>query len=253
MADTPAGDQVMVVTGGSRGIGAAIARLAAARGYRVCLSYVVDGAAAEGVLADINDEGGTAVAVRADVSEPGDVTALFESASGLGRISAVVNNAGILFPQGRVEDVDADRLRRLLDVNVVGAFLVARAAVRQMSTAHGGSGGSIVNVSSRAAVLGAADEYVDYAASKAALDALTIGLSQEVAPFGVRVNAVRPGIIRTDIHASGGEPGRPDRLAPVIPLRRAGDPDEVARAVCWLASDEASYVTGTFIDVGGGR
>lgn len=253
MAGAHAGDQVMLITGGSRGIGAATAVLAATQGYTVCLSYVRARSAAEGIVAAVADQGGRALAVRADVSEPDDVSALFEAAASMGRVTSVVNNAGILFPQGRVEDVDAERLRRLLDVNVVGAFLVAREAVLRMSTAQGGAGGSIVNVSSRAAVLGAAGEYVDYAASKAALDALTIGLSGEVAPFGVRVNGVRPGFIRTDIHASGGEPGRPDRLAPAIPLRRAGEPDEVARAICWLASDEASYVTGTFIDVGGGR
>lgn len=253
-SNAPSGrNEVMVVTGGSRGIGAATARLGAARGYRVCLSYVNDKAAADRVVVDVTDAGGDAVAVRADVSEPADVAALFEAASAVGRVAVVVNNAGILFRQGRVEDTDANRLRRLLDVNVVGAFLVARSAVHAMSSAFGGSGGSLVNVSSRAAILGAAHEYVDYAASKAAVDALTIGLSQEAAPFGVRVNAVRPGIIRTDIHASGGEPGRTDRLAPTIPLRRAGEPDEVARAILWLASDEASYVTGTFIDVGGGR
>lgn len=243
----------MIVTGGSRGIGAATALLAAAQGYAVCLSYVQAHDDAERLVAAVSDQGGRARAVRSDVSDPDDVAGLFTAAAEMGRVACVVNNAGILLPQGRVEDVDADRLRRLLDVNVVGAFLVARAAVRQMSTEHGGAGGSIVNVGSRAAVLGAANEYVDYAASKAAVDALTVGLSQEVAPFGVRVNGVRPGIIRTDIHASGGEPGRPDRLGPAVPLRRAGEPEEVAQAILWLASPEASYVTGTFVDVGGGR
>lgn len=251
---SPTDRGVMVVTGGSRGIGAATAVLAAQRGYAVCLSYARDARAAEETAARITHQGGEALTVHADVADEGDVRGLFQAVpTAWGPVTCVVNNAGILFPQGRVEDVDAERLRRIFNVNVVGAFLVAREAVRAMSTAHGGAGGSIVNVSSRAAVLGAANEYVDYAASKAALDTLTTGLSQEVAPFGIRVNGVRPGIIRTDIHASGGEPGRPDRLAPSLPLRRAGEPDEVAQAILWLASDEAAYVTGAFIDVGGGR
>jgi NAD(P)-dependent dehydrogenase (short-subunit alcohol dehydrogenase family) len=244
----------MLVTGGSRGIGAATALLAASRGYAVCLTYARDADAAQAVASTMRARGGDALVVRADVSSDDDVRALFATIDTTwGQVTAVVNNAGILFPQGRVDGVDADRLRRLLDVNVVGAFLVAREAVLRMSTARGGSGGSIVNVSSRAAVLGSAHEYVEYAASKGAIESLTIGLAREVAAEGIRVNAVRPGIIRTEIHGSGGEPGRPDRLAPTIPMGRAGEASEVAEAICWLASEEAGFVTGTFVDVSGGR
>jgi NAD(P)-dependent dehydrogenase (short-subunit alcohol dehydrogenase family) len=244
----------MLVTGGGRGIGAATALLAAERGYAVCISYVQDAESAAQVAGRVRAAGTEALVVRADVSAEHDVERLFASIDDTwGSLSCVVNNAGVLFEQGRVDEVDAARLRRLFDVNVVGAFLVAKQAVLRMSTARGGSGGSIVNVGSRAGVLGAAHEYVDYAASKGALDTLTTGLSAEVAREGIRVNGVRPGVIRTSIHASGGEPGRPDRLAPSIPIGRPGEPQEVAEAILWLASDEASYVTGTFIDVSGGR
>lgn len=243
----------LVVTGGSRGIGAATARLAAQRGYAVCVNYLRDAKAAAQVVADIEAAGGKAVAVRADVASEEDVERLFEGAQRLGAITALVNNAGILERQGRLEDMSADRLARVFATNITGSFLCAREAVRRMSTRHGGRGGAIVNVSSMAARLGAPGEYVDYAASKGAIDTLTIGLAREVAEEGIRVNAVRPGVIRTDIHASGGEPGRVDRVRSAIPMKRGGEPDEVARAILWLLSDESSYSTGTFIDVSGGR
>ena len=246
--------RVILITGGSRGIGAATARLAAERGYTVCVNYRSNNAAADEVVAGIAAAGGTALAVGADVASEPDVVRLFATVDArLGPIAALINNAGILERQTRVEHIDAARLDRIFATNVKGAFLCAREAVRRMSTAHGGAGGAIVNVSSRAAQLGAPGEYVDYAASKAALDALTIGLAREVAGEGIRVNGVRAGIIYTDIHADGGEPNRVDRLGPTLPMRRGGDAIEVARAILWLASDEASYSTGAFIDVAGGR
>jgi NAD(P)-dependent dehydrogenase (short-subunit alcohol dehydrogenase family) len=246
--------RVLLVTGGSRGIGAETARLAAERGYAVCVNYRKNRAAADEVVRSIAAAGGTALAVEADVASEPDVTRLFETVdTRLGPLSVLINNAGILERQTRVEHVDAARLDRIFATNVRGAFICAREAVRRMSTAHGGAGGAIVNVSSRAAQLGAPGEYVDYAASKAALDALTIGLAREVAGEGIRVNGVRAGIIYTGIHADGGEPGRVDRLGPTLPMKRGGEAVEVARAILWLASDEASYSTGTFIDVAGGR
>jgi NAD(P)-dependent dehydrogenase (short-subunit alcohol dehydrogenase family) len=244
----------MIVTGGSRGIGAATARLAAGRGYTVCVNYRRNRAAADEVVAGIAAAGGTALAVGADVASEPEVVRLFETVDArLGPIAALVNNAGILERQTRVDAIDAARIDRLFATNVRGAFLCAREAVRRMSTAHGGGGGAIVNVSSRAAQLGAPGEYVDYAASKAALEALTIGLAREVAAEGIRVNGVRPGIIYSEIHADGGEPHRVDRLGPTLPMQRGGEAIEVARAILWLLSDEASYSTGTFIDVSGGR
>ena len=246
--------KVILITGGGRGIGAATARLAAERGYTVCVNYRSNRAAADQVVAGIAAAGGTALAVGADVASEPDVVRLFETVDArLGPIAALINNAGILERQTRVEHIDAARLDRIFATNVTGAFLCAREAVRRMSTAHGGAGGAIVNVSSRAAQLGAPGEYVDYAASKAALDALTIGLAREVAGEGIRVNGVRAGIIYTEIHADGGEPNRVDRLGPTLPMQRGGDAIEVARAILWLASDEASYSTGAFIDVAGGR
>jgi len=246
--------KVILITGGSRGIGAATARLAAERGYTVCVNYRTNAAAADQVVAGISAAGGKALAVGADVASEPDVVRLFETVDArLGPIAALINNAGILERQTRVEHIDAARLDRIFATNVKGAFLCAREAVRRMSTAHGGAGGAVVNVSSRAAQLGAPGEYVDYAASKAALDAMTIGLAREVAGEGIRVNGVRAGIIYTDIHADGGEPNRVDRLGPTLPMQRGGDAIEVARAILWLASDEASYSTGTFIDVAGGR
>ncbi|HKB09074.1 MAG TPA: SDR family oxidoreductase, partial [Vicinamibacterales bacterium] len=220
----------------------------------VCVNYRRDEASAGGVADAIRAGGGTALAMQADVSSEAEVTQLFARIDAeLGRLTALVNNAGILERQTRVENIDAARIDRVFATNVRGAFLCAREAVRRMSTARGGGGGAIVNVSSRAAQLGAPGEYVDYAASKAALDALTIGLAREVAAEGIRVNGVRAGIIDTEIHADGGEPGRVDRLAPTLPMRRGGDAIEVARAILWLLSDEASYSTATFVDVAGGR
>lgn len=247
-------DKVIVITGASRGIGAATARLAAARGYAVCVNYLKNRAAAEAVAAEITSAGGRAIAVAADVAVESGVLDLFETVDReLGRLSALVNNAGILEAQMRVEDMDAARLARIFTANVTSCFLCAREAVRRMSTKHGGSGGAIVNVSSAASRLGSAGEYVDYAASKGAIDTLTIGLSREVAEEGIRVNAVRPGFIYTDIHASGGEPARVDRVKEFVPMKRGGQPEEVAHAILWLLSDEASYATGSFIDLAGGR
>ena len=245
---------ILLVTGGSRGIGAATARLAAARGYAVCLSYRSNAAAADAVVADIERAGGNAVVAQADVASEADVLRLFETVdTRLGRLSALVNNAGILERQTTLSEMDAGRWQRVLAANVIGSFLCAREAVRRMSTRRGGAGGAIVNVSSMAARLGSPGEYVDYAASKGAIDAMTIGLAKEVAAEGIRVNAVRPGVIYTDIHASGGEPGRVDRVKGAVPMQRGGRPEEVAQAILWLLSEEASYSTGTFIDVSGGR
>ena len=246
--------KLVLITGGGRGIGAATALLAAERGYTVCINYRSDQQSALAVAGTIGDRGGSAWAVQADVADERQVEAMFAAIDErFGRLDAQVNNAGILSRQMRVEDMSAARINSVLATNVTGSFLCAREAVRRMATSHGGAGGSIVNVSSRAGVLGAAGEYVDYAASKAALDALTIGLSKEVAAESIRVNGVRPGLIHTSMHAAGGEPGRVARLQSSVPLGRGGDPEEVARAVLWLLSDEASYSTGTFIDVSGGR
>lgn len=246
--------RTVLVTGGSRGIGAATARLAAARGYAVCVNYVSNAAAAAAVVDGIAGSGGRAVAVQADVAVEADVVRLFETCDRqLGRLDALVNNAGILETQSRVEDLDAARLQRVFATNVTGSFLCAREAVRRMSTKHGGAGGGIVNLSSGAARWGSPGEYVDYAASKGAVDTFTIGLAQEVAQEGIRVNAVRAGFIYTDIHASGGEPNRVDRVKAFVPMRRGGTAEEVANAVLWLLSAESSFTTGSFIDVAGGR
>lgn len=246
--------KIMLITGGSRGIGASIARLAAERGYGVCLSFVKDNAAADALVGEIEAAGGLALAVQADVSREEDVLRLFSEVDGrFGRLDVLVNNAGVLDVQMRVEDMSASRIRRVFETNVLGSFVCAREAVRRMSTRHGGAGGAIVNLSSRAARLGSPGEYVDYAASKAAVETLTLGLAKEVASEGIRVNAVAPGIIDTDIHASGGDPGRVERLKSGIPMQRGGSPDEVARAVLWLLSEEASYTTGAVLDVAGGR
>jgi len=246
--------KTILITGASRGIGAACAFLAAGRGYHVVVNYRSDAAAAAQVVRAIEEAGGGAFAVQADVSREDEVRRMFaEVDARCGRLDALVNNAGILARQMRVEQMDAARIGRILATNVTGSFLCAREAVLRMSTQRGGSGGAIVNVSSRAGVLGAAGEYVDYAASKAALDVLTIGLAKETANEGIRVNGVRPGLIDTEMHASGGEPGRIERLKSAVPMGRGGEADEVARAVLWLLSDEASYTTGSFIDVSGGR
>jgi NAD(P)-dependent dehydrogenase (short-subunit alcohol dehydrogenase family) len=244
---------VMLVTGGGRGIGAATATLAAQRGYAVCVNYLRNREAAEGVVRAIEKDGGKAKAVAGDVAREADVIRMFDEAATLGRVNALVNNAGILERQTRLDDMEAARFERVFATNITGAFLCAREAVRRMSTRHGGAGGGIVNVSSMASRLGSPGEYVDYAASKGAIDALTIGLAREVAEEGIRVNAVRPGVIYTEIHASGGEPGRVERVKQAVPMKRGGKPEEVARAILWLLSDESSYSTGTFIDVSGGR
>lgn len=247
-------NKILIITGGSRGIGAATARLAATDGYAVCISYLRNRAAADAVVQDILETGGKAMAVTADVAVETDVVRLFKTVdAALGRVTALVNNAGILERHMRVEEMDAGRLSRVLAANVIGSFLCAREAVRRMSTRHGGSGGAIVNLSSAASRLGSPNEYVDYAASKGAIDTFTLGLAKEVAAEGIRVNAVRPGVIYTDIHADGGEPGRVDRVKSAVPMLRGGQPEEVARAILWLLSDAASYSTGAILDVAGGR
>jgi NAD(P)-dependent dehydrogenase (short-subunit alcohol dehydrogenase family) len=246
--------RVVIVTGGGRGIGAATATLAAQRGYDVCVNYRSDASSAQHVAEAIRKSGRKAIAVQADIAVEADVLRLFESAAlELGPLTALVNNAGILGRHTRLDDMEAARFQRVFATNITGAFLCAREAVRRMSTRHGGKGGGIVNVSSMASTLGSPGEYVDYAASKGAIDTLTIGLAREVASEGIRVNAVRPGVIYTEIHATGGEPGRVDRVKSAVPMKRGGEPDEVARAILWLLSDESSYSTGAFIDVSGGR
>ncbi len=244
----------LLITGGSRGIGAATALRAARAGYDVLLSYAGQAAAAAQVVAGVEALGRRALAVQTDVADPDAIESLFAICDReFGRLDALVNNAGITAHQMRVDEMSVARLRRVFDVNVLGSVLCAQAAVRRMSTRHGGEGGAIVNLSSAAARLGSPGEFVDYATSKGAIDTFTLGLAREVAAEGVRVNAVRPGLIETDIHASSGEPGRVERLKGSVPIRRGGSADEVAAAILWLLSDEASYVTGTLLDVTGGR
>ncbi len=245
---------VMLVTGGGRGIGAATARLAAARGYAVCVNYLRDQAAAQAVVQDIRDDGGRAIAVAGDVASEPEVLRLFqETDRSLGPLAALVNNAGIVVTRSRVEAMEAPRLERMFATNVLGPFLCAREAIKRMSTRHGGKGGSIVNVSSAAARVGSPGEWVDYAASKGAIDTMTLGLSKELAEEGIRVNCVRPGFVNTGIHAAAGEPDRIERLRAGIPMKRGAEPEEVARAILWLLSDAASYSTGAILDVAGGR
>ena len=247
-------DEVLIITGASRGIGAATARIAGRSGYVVCVNYLKNKAAAKQIVEEIKADGGRALAVGADISREDEVVKLFRTVDDkLGKISALVNNAGILETQMRIEDMNAARLNRVFLTNITGSFLCAREAVKRMSTKNGGKGGAIVNVSSAAARLGSAGEYVDYAASKGAVDTFTRGLAQEVAEEGIRVNAVRPGVIDTDIHASGGEPGRVERVKASIPMKRGGSAEEVAKAIMWLLSSESSYTTGSLLEVSGGR
>lgn len=246
--------KVILVTGGSDGIGAATVRLAAQQGYSVCINYLTAQEKAEQLAEEISARGRKAIAVKANISDEGEVKSLFETIDRkLGRLTALVNNAGILEKQTTVENLTAERLTRIFAVNVTGSFLCARESIRRMSVQHGGAGGAIVNISSVAAKIGAPFEYVDYAASKGAVDTMTVGLAKEVATQGIRVNAVRPGLILTDIHAKGGEPGRVERLKHSVPMQRGGTAAETAQAILWLLSEDASYVTGAILDVSGGR
>ncbi|SOD23258.1 NAD(P)-dependent dehydrogenase, short-chain alcohol dehydrogenase family [Variovorax sp. YR752] len=247
-------DQVLLITGGGRGIGAATALLAAQRGYAVAVNYASNSLAADEVVRTIRANGGAAMAVQADVGDEAQVLAMFQKVDArFGRLTALVNNAGVVDVQARVADMSVARLERMFRINVIGSFICAREAVRRMSTKYGGTGGAIVNISSGAARLGSPDQYVDYAASKGAIDTFTIGLAKEVAAEGIRVNAVRPGLIDTEIHASGGMPDRAFDLAPTVPMQRTGSADEIAGAILWLLSPEASYTTMALLDVTGGR
>jgi NAD(P)-dependent dehydrogenase (short-subunit alcohol dehydrogenase family) len=252
--DTSPQAPLILVTGGSRGVGAATARLAAERGYDVAISFVANEAAAEAVAADVRSLGRQALAVRADSADPAQVAQLFEAIDRhFGRIDVLVNNAAIIGRQSRLEGLGFERMQRIFAVNAIGPMLCAQQAVRRMSQRQGGRGGVVINVSSASARLGSPNEYVDYAASKGALETFTTGLAKEVAREGIRVNGIRPGHIYTEMHASGGEPGRVDRVKDSIPMGRGGQPEEVARAILWLAGAEASFVTGTFLDVTGGK
>lgn len=251
---TSNGQKMVLVTGGSRGIGAATAVQAARKGYAVAVNYTANSLAADEVVRQIRAEGGTAITVQADVAEEDQVMAMFAKVDAkLGRLTALVNNAGVVDIGQRVDEMSGQRMRRMFDINVLGSFYCAREAVRRMSTRHGGTGGAIVNVSSAASRLGSPGQYVDYAAAKGAIDVMTMGLAKEVAAEGIRVNAVRPGLIETDIHASGGLPNRVRDLAHQVPMQRGGTADEVAQAIVWLLSDEASYTTMSLVDVSGGR
>ncbi len=246
--------KVVLVTGGSRGIGAETARLAAARGWRVAVNYVSDAASANEVSSAIVAQGGEAIAIKGDVGREGDILSMFAAVDRhFGRLDGLVNNAGVVDRMARLEDMSVERLERMMRINVVGSMLCAREAVKRMSTRHGGTGGVIVNLSSAAARLGSPGWYIDYAASKGAIDTFTKGLALEVADEGIRVCGVRPGIVDTDIHASGGEPDRVEKVRSALPMKREGRPGEIASAIVWLMSDEASYITGTSLDVSGGR
>jgi NAD(P)-dependent dehydrogenase (short-subunit alcohol dehydrogenase family) len=246
-------DKVVIITGGSRGIGRATAIAAASRGFRVCVGYANNETAARNVVSSIEASNGKAIAVKCDVGSEGDILALFEAADAFGTLGALVNNAGIVGPSLRVDEMSAERISRMMAVNVTGSILCAREAVKRMSTRHGGQGGVIVNLSSVAAKLGSPNTYVDYAASKGAIDSFTLGLGYEVAGEGIRVAAIRPGLIDTEIHASGGEPDRAHRLSHMVPMKRVGTAEEIANAIVWLMSDDASYVTSAILDVSGGR
>ncbi|RJF74217.1 SDR family oxidoreductase [Rhodopseudomonas palustris] len=246
-------DRVVIITGGSRGIGRATALGCARRGFKVVVGYASNTAAADEVVAEIEASNGKAMAVKCDVGHEADILALFAAADKFGPLGALVNNAGIVGPTARVDEMSAERIQRIMAVNVTGSILCAREAVKRMSTRHGGQGGVIVNLSSVAAKLGSPNTYVDYAASKGAVDSFTVGLGHEVASEGIRVAAIRPGLIDTEIHASGGDPDRAHRLSGNVPMQRVGRADEIANAVVWLLSDEASYVTSAIFDVSGGR
>jgi NAD(P)-dependent dehydrogenase (short-subunit alcohol dehydrogenase family) len=246
-------DKVAIITGGSRGIGRAAAIAAASRGFRICVGYASNKAAAESVVSAIEASNGKAIAVKCDVGEERDILELFAAADKFGTLGALINNAGIIGTTSRVDEMSAERISRMMAVNVTGSILCAREAVKRMSTRHGGKGGVIVNLSSVAARLGAPNTYVDYAASKGAIDSFTTGLGHEVAAEGIRVAAIRPGLIDTDIHASGGDPDRAHRLSHMVPMKRVGSAEEIANAIVWLMSDEASYVTSAILDVSGGR
>jgi NAD(P)-dependent dehydrogenase (short-subunit alcohol dehydrogenase family) len=246
-------DKVVIITGGSRGIGRATAIAAAVRGFRVVVGYVDNQAAANDVVTKIESSNGKAIAVKCDVGREADILRMFEAADKFGALGALVNNAGIVGRTLRVDEMSAERIQRMMAINVTGSILCAREAVKRMSTRHGGKGGVIVNISSAAARLGGANTYVDYAASKGAIDSFTVGLGYEVAGEGIRVAAIRPGLIDTEIHASGGEPDRAHRLAHMVPMKRVGTAPEIANAIVWLMSDEASYVTSAILDVSGGR
>ena len=246
--------QVLLVTGGSRGIGAATAQLAAHKGWAVAVNYATNSLAADEVVRSIRSAGGTAMSVQAQVENEAQVIAMFDKVTAnLGQITGLVNNAGVVDMTARLDEMSVARWKRMFDINVIGSLLCAREAVRRMSTRHGGSGGSIVNLSSAAARLGSPGQYLDYAASKGAIDSMTLGLAKEVAAEGIRVNAVRPGLIETELHASGGLPNRVQELAHQVPIQRGGSALEVAQAIVWLLSEEASYTTMSFLDVSGGR
>jgi NAD(P)-dependent dehydrogenase (short-subunit alcohol dehydrogenase family) len=246
-------DKVVIITGGSRGIGRATAIAAAARGFKICVGYASNEAAARHVVSAIEAKNGKAIAVKCDVGNESDILALFKAADAFGTLGALVNSAGIVGPTSRVDEMSAERIQRMMAINVTGSILCAREAVKRMSTRHGGKGGVIVNLSSVASKLGSPNTYVDYAASKGAIDSFTIGLGQEVAGEGIRVAAIRPGLIDTEIHASGGDPDRAHRLSHTVPMKRVGTAAEIANAIVWLMSDDASYVTSAILDVTGGR
>jgi NAD(P)-dependent dehydrogenase (short-subunit alcohol dehydrogenase family) len=246
-------DKVVIITGGSRGIGRATAIAAAARGFKICVGYASNEVAARHVVSAIEAKNGKVIAVKCDVGNESDILALFKAADAFGTLGALVNSAGIVGPTSRVDEMSAERIQRMMAINVTGSILCAREAVKRMSTRHGGKGGVIVNLSSVASKLGSPNTYVDYAASKGAIDSFTIGLGQEVAGEGIRVAAIRPGLIDTEIHASGGEPDRAHRLSHTVPMKRVGTAAEIANAIVWLMSDDASYVTSAILDVTGGR